>query len=330
LAGSPPLLLLTRAPDLDAQARVRRWIGAAHATGLRASRGQLGPRGPQAVLASLVRGLEVIGAPFALNPRTVRSAGTVGVLSDLEALRRAIAWRRDGTAARLIAGPNLVVLPSDAPELMTAPEVDQILVPSEWVRELYEADSPQLTGRVSVWPAGVDATRWQPHAVAAAGAGERRALLYRKVVNGQEEELDGALAAADAILRGAGFSTTTLTYGAFSPRQYRRALRATDVLVFFSPTESQGLALAEAWAADVPTLVWDRGRLEYRGRVYVSSSAPYLSAATGRPFADAPQLAELVGRWDALRAELEPRAWVLAHMTDEVCARGYLRLAASA
>jgi glycosyltransferase involved in cell wall biosynthesis len=310
-----PLVLVTRDPGLRARLRHR-------AAGL--LRPDLDGPGPRAVLASLQRGLEELGEPYRVDPPSWRGASTVGVLSDPEALRAAIAWRAGDPSRRLLAGPNLVVLPSDAPDLLTAPEVDRVLVPSDWVRDLYEQDMPQLRGRVAVWPAGIDPARWKPETQRPPA---RHALLYRKVVNGQVEAIDAAIAEADAALQAAGFTTETLTYGSFGPDGFRAALARTTVLVFFSPTESQCLALAEAWACDVPALVWNRARFEYRGRVYSGSSAPYLTPVNGRLFDDATDLAQLLADWDALAAGLHPRAWVLENMTDARSATAYLDLA---
>jgi hypothetical protein len=248
----------------------------------------------------------------------------VGVLSDLDALAEAIEWRRGGADRRLLAGPNLVTLPSDEPELMTAPEIDVCLVPSEWVKRLYEEDSPGLRGRVAVWPAGVDPAYWSP------GDPARGAVIYLKRLGRQRSIDDVELARVRQALKSTGFQVTLLHYGSFRLSAYRDALRAAELLVFFSPSESQCLALAEAWAAGVPTLVWDCGRLEYRGRVINGSSAPYLSPATGLEFVDVTALAELLDHWAELRPRFRPREWVLENMTDAVSARAYRDLALGA
>jgi hypothetical protein len=283
---------------------------------------RLRPRGPEAVLASLQRGLPAEGIEFTLNPRRLGSEGVVGVLSDLDALATAIEWRRGRPDRRLLAGPNLVILPSDEPELMTAPEIDLCLVPSEWVKRLYEEDSPELQGRVAVWPAGVDPSYWTP------GEPSRRALVYVKRVDGQRNIQDVEVARVRTTLEHAGFDVVLLEYGSFKPSAYRSALQRADLMVFFSPTESQCLALVEAWAADVPTLVWRCGRLEYKGCVYEGSSAPYLSAATGATFFG--DFEDLIARWEELRRSFRPREWVLQNMTDAVCARAYRDLASEA
>jgi hypothetical protein len=124
----------------------------------------------------------------------------------------------------------------------------------------------------------------------------------------------------------AGFSVAFLRYGSFDHVEYLDMLQRADVLLFYSPTESQSLSLAEAWATDVPTLVWDQGHFTYKGRTYQTSSAPLLSSQTGAPFADIAALDLLLAGWDELRASVRPREWVLEHMTDAKCAQAYWNL----
>lgn len=275
--------------------------------------------------ASLCRGLKTLGLPFALNPKRIDDARTVAVLSDLDALEEAVAWKRGGENRRLLAGPNLVVLPSDARPVMTAPEIDLHLVPSGWVKDVYEQDTPELIGRIAVWPAGVDETRWSPARHNRAGG--RRAAVYRKALPGQRNADDSVVAAARKALEDAGFSVRTLEYGRFGPGHYRQVLRSIDVLVFFSPSESQCIALAEAWSVNVPTLVWSCGLLRYRGQVYRTSSAPYLSSKTGLFFDSAPELNRMLTQWDDLRSAFAPREWLLQHMTDRLAAQAFSELA---
>jgi hypothetical protein len=210
---------------------------------------------------------------------------------------------------------------------MTAPEIDVCVVPSDWVSRIYEADAPELRGRIAIWPAGVDPEYWKPDALRLAR--DRLALIYLKVLPGQHNATDAQVQSAQDVLKRAGFAVTLLQYGSFGHVDYLRLLQAADALVYFSPTESQSVSLAEAWAADVPTLVWDQGRFTYKGRDYRTSSAPFLSSHTGAAFEDSDALAALMQGWDHLRATFRPRAWVLEHMTDVKSASVYWHLAHS-
>ena len=68
------------------------------------------------------------------------------------------------------------------------------------------------------------------------------------------------------------------------PADYRRLLDGAAIGVFLSTFETQGLALAEAWSMDVPTLVWDpQGEAEWRGRSVHVAILGAVSHAGDRP-----------------------------------------------
>jgi hypothetical protein len=73
---------------------------------------------------------------------------------------------------------------------------------------------------------------------------------------------------------------------------------------------------------DVPTLVWDpQGEAQWRGRCFQSrSSAPYLTPATGRTWRAIAELEPALRGALADASAFRPRDWVLAHMTDAICA----------
>ncbi len=289
-------------------------------------------RGPHAVAASLQRGLTAARLPHFFDPRRLGGeVGAVGVLSDLGAVAEAVAWRRGEADRKLLVGPNVVVMPSEARRLLTSPEIDSLVVPSEWVKGLYEADVPELEGRIAVWPAGVDTDYWRPASGGAperAGAERPHALVYVKEIPGQPNATDDEVSGAQRALADAGFSSAEVRYGSYAAADYLRALQGADLLVAFSPSESQGVALLEAWAADVPSMIWARGEVVIDGRTYKSSSAPYLTSSTGAEFHSVDELRELLGTF-ASRAggRFAPREWVLKTMTDEICARQYWDLA---
>jgi hypothetical protein len=74
---------------------------------------------------------------------------------------------------------------------------------------------------------------------------------------------------------------------------------------------------------NVPTLVWNPcERAEWRGWSFTSgSSAPYLSASTGLFWRSLDELAAALAQVRHGASAFRPREWVLAHMTDAVCAR---------
>ena len=82
--------------------------------------------------------------------------------------------------------------------------------------------------------------------------------------------------------------------------------------------------MLEAWAADVPTLVWNPRTFYWKGCCYDSDSSPYLTEATGAAFDDETSFQKLLVEGYAERCHYSPRAWLLQHLTDSASAVGLL------
>ena len=271
--------------------------------------------GHHALVRSVVEGLQAIGADFNFNPRRACDLGRVVYAPENAALRQAAAFKRDGRIEYLAAGPVNALFADENDRVLSLPEIDRLIVASEWVKAFYE-DAPDLLAKIRVCPCGVDADFWKP-----GPPRERRtAVVYWK---------SGAQAfceQVETIVHAVGLEPRRVQSGAgepahFTPEQLRGEFDGAAVGVFLSAFETQGLALAEAWSMDVPTLAWDpRRRASWRGRSFqAGSSAPYLTPATGRLWRSIDELEPLLRETVAGRESFRPRQWVLEHMTDAIC-----------
>jgi hypothetical protein len=271
-----------------------------------------------ALVRSVVDGLRAIGADFNFNPRSMRDIGRIVYAPANEALRQAATWRREGRIEWLAAGPVNALFPTECDGILLMPEIDRLIVASDWVIDLYRGEAPQLVPKIRVCQAGVDADCWKP---GHPRKSRERAVVYWK--SGPESFcLD-----VEQIVSRCGLAPVRIRCGEYALHEYKRALESAAVAVFISSFETQGLALAEAWSMDVPTLVWNpRGDAEWRGRMFrAGSSCPFLTSATGRTWITSAELE--VALRETLRnpTSLTPRQWVLAHMTDAICAAALYR-----
>lgn len=270
--------------------------------------------GHPSVTSSLVRGLRRLNQKFCLNPYFIDNVGPVCiVLSSLDALRQAIELKRRGVIKFLLAGPNLVVRSNEHERIIASPEVDLCIVPSKWVAQAYEEDAPTLAGRIRVWFAGVDETYWTPTRNV---EGRNISLVYWK---------NAGTALAEHVetrLSDAGWAVRRVIYGKYRPDEYRAALAESRFAVFLSRSESQGLALAEAWAMDVPTLAWEPKELVIGGRRYSEFSAsPYMNPQVGVRWSCEAEFGELLRSLPGVLSRYSPRRWVQENMTDECSAK---------
>ena len=279
--------------------------------------------GHYAVVRSVVTGLRAIEADFNFNPVAFAELARVVYAPANEALRQAAALKRDGRIDFLVAGPVNALFPSECDGIIRLPEIDLLIIAAEWARDFYRNEAPALLPKLRVCQAGVDAEFWKP----SGGSRSDRALIYWK--SGNETFCEQV----EAIVRTCGLEPVRVRsrhgeHGHFDAAGYRQILDEAVLGVFLSTFETQGLALAEAWSMDVPTVVWNPcGVAEWRGQSFQSgSSCPFLTAATGltwRSLADLePALREALQTRNAFR----PRDWVLAHMTDAICSAALYRI----
>ncbi len=270
-------------------------------------------RGHPDVTRSLIEGLITINASFNYNPKSPKEfADIVVVLSGIETLRQMILSKRKGLIRTLYAGPNIVVFSSDYNSILSSPEIDWVITPCEWVVDLYMEDSPSLKGRCVSWPAGVDTKYWCPD--------ERRnfgdILFFEKKGEGMTVPIRPYI----EYLCELGKSVSVIRYGDYSHAQYLQTLKRSSLMIGFSASESQGLAWAEAWSVDVPTLLWKNTSNVHRGRKYHCSTAPYLCAQNGLFFDNFEDFKRKFSHWEANRGQFAPREWAVGNMSDEVCA----------
>jgi len=276
--------------------------------------------GHKAVTRSLLRGLRQAKLSFNYNPPLRLINKNVIVLSGVETLKRAIKLKEQGKIERLLAGPNILVFSDEHDSIISNPAIDYCIVPSDWVGSLYIRDNPQLKERIRVWAAGIDETYWTP----VLQANNNKVLIYRKDSGFDFKPLIQCLEKVH-------FAHTSIAYGDYSEEDYRNILNKTSAAIFVSASESQGIALLEAWAMDVPTFVWDPGSAEIRShmrqeRIRNTSAAPYLSPSTGKKWKDIQELYKILEEFKARSYKYTPREWVINNMTDKRMAQALMNI----
>ena len=242
-------------------------------------------RGPKVVAENLLKELEMLeDVHWNLCLREIpqnRSINIMWVVNNVDDLRWAIVNKEEVGAKELWAGPNLVVVPQESGGILKSDEIDKVVVPCEWVKKLYEVESPDLVGRIQVWLVGTDTEFWSPSK--AENKEERNVLVYNK-------RQDNLFMALLPVLK--KYATVNVVrYGEYTSKEYKQALNDATFMVWLSMSESQGLALLEALSMNVPVLAWDSGQWRYYSEelkkqfVYgKASSCPYFSFQCGLKF----------------------------------------------
>lgn len=275
--------------------------------------------GHHAVTRSVVEGIANARLPANYNPcLPSRLAERVHVLSGVQALRQMIRWKKRGWIKQLTCGPNVVVRASDFNSVLASPEIDAVFNHADWACQFWAIDHPKLRDRCICWGAGVDAEFWKPKE----SATRDHILVFDKRRKDQDPRRVNPYV---AHLQNMGWKVDILTRCGrigYTLERFRGLLHRAALMVGFTVgSESQGIAWAEAWAADVPTLILQQKKNTYQGLKFCCNTAPYLTQSTGAFFYDFNDFKCQFELWRNGKHVFSPREWVLAHMSDEVCAR---------
>jgi len=99
-------------------------------------------------------------------------------------------------------------------------------------------------------------------------------------------------------------------------------------MIYLVESESQGLALAEAWLRNVPTFVWNRGYWQYGNYSWRDDkiSAPYLTDECGLFFRDYNDFKEKLPLFLTKLSQFQPRKYALNNFIDVITTRKYLEI----
>ena len=277
--------------------------------------------GHQDLVESFIKGAACFNnVELLVNPTKRKLADTIVYIpGSWRALRDVLPLRRAGVINKLIAGPLICFQTVDEHGGIIGDDaIDCYIVASEWVRREYTKESARYglnIKNMQVCPAGVDHLIWSPSDLKNDKNLPRRVMVY---VKGEGLQM---YASTLDILNKSGLETKVLRAGAHVPADYKNMLEWCDFTVVLGGSETQGLALTQAWAMNRPTLVYESDHVVELGR----DAAPYITSMTGRKWHN---FAELIEYIDAVRT-CTPRKWVMENQTNEIVFKKFLDIAAA-
>lgn len=282
--------------------------------------------GQQRVFLNLCAGLDQLGVLYRVNDyRYVKKhpeeiACIIGKPHVLDKIK----WKNP-----ILFGASLFSHPLDDLHLLNRLPVLNVLVPGEWMRQMFESF---YGDRVLSWPVGIDTEKWVP------SPSEQKdidVLLYDKVRWNHERYEQELIQPIRAHLQSKGLKTATIRYGFYKEEEFHTLLNRSKAMVFLCEHETQGIAYQQALSCNVPILAWDRGGFWqdpafYPHKVQFApvSSVPYWNDYCGIKFSNVEEfplkLEEFLDKFASL--QFTPRNYILENLTLEKCAAHYLEL----
>lgn len=201
---------------------------------------------------------------------------------------------------------------------------------SQWVKNVFIETTESLRTPLVPLPFSVDTARFKP-------AHPREEPMYDCIVylKGRPASM---LQKAQEHLDQRGLRYKVFRYGSYNEAEYLHALQHTRWFLSIDAYESQGFALEEAMATNVPLLVLDGtsmydyveadGKVTYENKrplVLSATAVPYWSEGeTGLRITSMDDLPSSIDRMMATYTSYRPRDYILRTLSDEVCMRRML------
>jgi hypothetical protein len=271
--------------------------------------------GPAKVLANTLRGLQKVGQSYVIN-------------QPLADFRRS--WIHDNipvlieAAVReipVLAGPNLFVTPDNFPFLLPPLRHIIYLHPSAWTINLWRTYNFNRC-ELKVWPVGID---WEEFNFPSP-AERNEVLLYFK--KRQPELKEKAI----CELKNQGYKINLIEYGSYTEALYKDVLKRSKFGVWIGTTESQGIALQEALAANVPLIVLENQNILDHNRPekydlpasladFKATSVPYFDQTCGIVINDISELSSAVQKMTEEYDRFAPGEYIKQNLSLEKSAR---------
>lgn len=289
-------------------------------------RGKSRPGGHTRVFLNLCAGLDCLGIAYRTNDYNYirRHPEEVACIIGKPHVLNLAQWKNP-----ILFGAAVFSHPTDEPDIFDRYPIRKMLVPGEWIRQMFE---PYYGDQVVPWPVGIDTEEWSPVAL-------RRKdidiLLYNKVRWDNEHYETNLVAPIRDHLTRLGLNFLEMNYGFYKEEDFHRALARSKSMIFLCEHETQGIAYQQALSCGIPILAWDRGGCWQDPSYYPEkvkfapvSSVPYWDKRCGLKFKDVEdfpsRLSEFLDKLD--RYAFSPREYILENLTLEKSAQHYLKI----
>lgn len=253
--------------------------------------------GPGKVVNNLKKGLGLLGEKFQENI-SLPSQGEKGLFLQEDGRFGSYDERN------LIIGPNVCTLPIDNAFVMRK-KYKKIIVPSEWVKNLYVRWIPEE--KIAVWPVGIDTDLFSDKKQHSKNID---CLIYFKRRDANELQL------LITILNSLNQSYCLMEYGNYSEPEFIKNIGRCRYAIVLDKPESQGIAIQEMLSCNLPMFVWDCTKWADRGEEFSceATSIPYWSFECGTRVVDEYKVESEFKNFLLMKDELNPREFIVNNL----------------
>jgi hypothetical protein len=203
---------------------------------------------------------------------------------ELSDLKQKVSWHVSGIPQKIerdslyVIGPNVDLnkIPKETLKIIIgSPSI--FITPSDWVNPIlaHEHGIPPI--KIKSWPVGLDDKEFKDDEKIKSVIIYEKNRTLERLETSEKEILGQALSEL-------GYQFKYFQYGKYLQPEFLTALRKAEFAIWLGETESQGIALLQAWLSGTPTLCRHVDTYVQKGTRYDASSAPYLQDVFGGYF----------------------------------------------
>ena len=266
--------------------------------------------GHKALLLSLLRGMDELGIEYSYNPGINKIGPYVFLAwSNPDEFAELVRLKRKGQIKKIICLPTFYRDDTDfLYNVIKTPETDTFLVASEWVKQSWlQTFGAQYEQKIKVWASGVKELPYEDKNIS------HKILFY---VKGKGKGINKKIL---DLFKKHHIQYDVIVYGKYDFNTYIRELKQADLVVFDNDAETQGLAYAEAWMCNVPTIV--NGDFLNNAKGDFAQTAPYLTDKAGKFYNSYEELDKILSEYQHDAAmflnRFSPRQYALDNFSDK-------------
>ncbi len=233
--------------------------------------------GPQKLATNLIASLNQEGIPYALNEEKYKHNFIV------QYDYRGYVKHSELTLENCFVGPQIWFFDSHVKHIQENPNFyNKIIVPSQWTKDLPVKKFNFPEDKIVTWPVGIEVKEYEKNLKSI----EYDCLIYFK--RRSEDELAQVI----SFFEKNEMTYNIVRYGSYNQEELEVLCDKSAFCFLLNGTESQGIAVQEMMARDMPMLVWDVTEWNDQGSQWSlpATSVPYWSDECGVKFTDINQI----------------------------------------
>lgn len=265
--------------------------------------------GHEALQLSLHRGFESLKIPYDFNKITEHTKYLILLWIDEKDLQLIEQYKRKYNIQKVVTVPTACKYDySLMYRFANFDCIDYDLCASERVAlECRDKVEREYEHKIVAWPSGVELQNKRDKLY-------NKCIIYIKDIKAAPCLFDNRIF---DLLQDMNIEYTTFNYGYYDYIQWQKALKSSDFVIFYqNGPETQGLAMAEAWANDCPTII----KTKYKNPI--KGTSPYLTDKSGLYFENFDELLAIITEYknnpEKFINKFSPYEYVKENLSDEV------------